>query len=390
MNSFEQDIFIEFIEMPQWDQLEREWLELETRSDSSFFTSWSWTGCWLACLPKNIRPKLLRAKIGEITFAMGLMVARNELRHNLMPVKSLNLHAIGDPFFDVNFIEYNGFLADRAMQSMVVPLMFEYLVLECGDWEELHLDGLTDASGFKLSGLGDLRIKRQQRIQHFVDLDEVRLSGGDYLSLLGQNTRYNIRRSIKEFSKQGQVSLTAANNMDEALDFLSGLKQLHQTYWQSRGLPGAFANPFFEIFHDRLIRTSFDFGKIQLIRISAGDRTFGYLYNFIHRGVVHNYQSGFDYTVCKRQYSPGLVSHSMVVNYNASQSHQAYDFMAGDAQYKRSLGTHSGEMEWIVLQRNLFKFRLEDNLRNAKRCLKSFLSNKFRSRQTEKSAENSL
>ena len=49
----------------------------------------------------------------------------------------------------------------------------------------------------------------------------------------------------------------AAADVEEALDYLSRLKQLHQAYWTRRGKPGAFANEFFERFHRALIRERF-------------------------------------------------------------------------------------------------------------------------------------
>lgn len=360
---------VEFTELPPREQLERDWLELEAHSDSTFFTSWSWIGCWLACLPSRIQPKLLRVTSGEKTVGMALFVSRRFLRHRLIPVKGLYLHATGDPLIDEITIEYNGFLADRELQPIVVTQLLKYIVLHLNEWDELNLDGVTNILSSMLPDFDGLHVSNQRQICHYVDLDEVRGSGGDYLSLLAKNSRYQIRRSIKEFSKQGTIALTAAGNADEALDFLEGLKHLHQTYWQSRGLPGSFAYVFFETFHKRLIRSRFDCGEIQLIRFKVGDRTLGYLYNFVWQDIVYNYQTGFDYTIAENNNQPGLVTHSMAIEYNASCGHKIYDLMAGDYQYKRQLGTHSVYMDWMVLQRDRLKFRLEDGLRQIKRRL---------------------
>jgi len=234
------------------------------------------------------------------------------------------------------------------------------------DWDELHLDGVTEITGSHLPTLADMRVTRRQSCNYFVDLVEVRAAGGDYLSLLGQNTRYNIRRSIKEYVKQGPMVLTVANNIDEAFKFIAGLKQLHQSYWQSRGLPGAFTNVFLESFHEKLIRTRFASGEIQLICAKVGDRTLGYLYNFVQCGKVCNYQSGFDYTICEEKNRPGLVIHSLAIEYNTSLGHIVYDLLAGDSDYKLALSTHTAGMEWIVLQRDQLKFRIEDGLRHFK------------------------
>jgi CelD/BcsL family acetyltransferase involved in cellulose biosynthesis len=369
MNTLGSDIFVEYVELPAHECLEREWLELEARSDASFFISWSWIGCWLSCLPQHIQPKLLRATRGREVVALGLLVSRQFRRHRLFPVKGLFLHSTGDPLYDEITIEYNGFLADRALQSVIIPRLYEHLTAMSDDWDELHLDGVTEISGFQLQDLIGLRVQRQQECVNYVDLDEVRAAGGDYLSLLSQNSRYNIRRSIKEYAKQAPITLTAAMSVDEAFEFLAGLKQMHQVYWNSRGFPGAFANVFFESFHNRLISTRFDCGEIQLIRVNIGNRTLGYLYNLIQHGQVSNYQTAFDYTICDKHNRPGLVVHALAIEYNVTLGYSVYDLMAGSYIYKQTLGTSSREMEWIVLQRDRLKFRLEDSLRHLKRLL---------------------
>lgn len=373
MDTCEQESVIKLVELPPLTLLEREWRELESRSDASFFTSWSWIGCWLSCLPSHIQPRLLRAARGKEVVGLGVLVSRDFWRHRIFPVKGLYLNATGDPLLDQITIEYNGFLVDRRLQKVLVPQLYQYLATSFADWDELHLDGVTEDIGFQFQNLIGLQTQRKRECFNYVDLDEVRLSDGDYLSLLGSSTRYNIRRSIKEFTKQGPVTLAVARTVGEALEFLSGLKKLHQARWLSRGLPGAFGYPFFESFHEELICARFDCGEIQLIRTNAGDRIIGYLYNFLHRGIVHNYQTGFDYTICKRQYSPGLVTHSMAIEYNTSQGHRVYDLMAGSSQYKQAIGIHLGKMDWIVLQRDRLKFRIENGIRQIKHSLQSIV-----------------
>jgi len=115
---------------------------------------------------------------------------------------------------------------------------------------------------------------------------------------------------------------------------------LHQAYWQQKGLPGSFANPFFNEFHAELIRSHFAEGSIQLLRMSAGKAVLGYLYNFVDQGRVYNYQSGYDYELCQKQYSrPGFVTHVYAVELNRTAGHHIYDFMAGDSEYKQLLGS---------------------------------------------------
>jgi hypothetical protein len=139
---------------------------------------------------------------------------------------------------------------------------------------------------------------------------------------------------------------------------------LHQAYWQQKGLPGSSAGPFFDEFHAGLVRSLFAEGAIQLLRLRAGDGILGYLYNFVDRGRVYNYQSGYDYELCpKQQGRPGLAAQVYAVEFNRTAGHQVYEFMAGDSQHKQNLGLGSTDMDWLMAQRSRLRFALEDYLR---------------------------
>jgi CelD/BcsL family acetyltransferase involved in cellulose biosynthesis len=173
---------------------------------------------------------------------------------------------------------------------------------------------------------------------------------------------------MRLYEETGPVVLTVAASSDEALAYLQGLKALHQPYWNQRGRPGAFACPFFEAFHKALIRRCFDDGGIQLVRIAAGEDVIGYIYHFVAGGTVYQYQSGFRYDDDPKL-KPGLVSHYRAIAYNLERGADIYDFLAGESQHKKSLGTHTTEMDWLVLQRRRLKFVVENHLRDIKHRL---------------------
>jgi CelD/BcsL family acetyltransferase involved in cellulose biosynthesis len=119
------------------------------------------------------------------------------------------------------------------------------------------------------------------------------------------------------------------------------------------------------------VAARFGAGEIQLLRLRAGgQREVGYLYNFVRRGVVHAYQSGFRYNPDPRL-KPGLVSHALAIEHNLATGARLYEFMAGASRYKASLGTLSGEMAWLVLQRDRLALRAEAALRAAVRAGRS-------------------
>ncbi len=344
--------------LPALEELAAEWRDLESRSVGSFFTSWSWIGLWIRLLNNATDLRLIRAAAGQQTVGLGVLVGRAEHRNRVIFSKTLRLHATGNLDFDILAIECNGFLVARGAEEMVSLAMLNHLIARERTWDELVLDGLWGTPQWPIHAAG-VRPRAKHYANHYVKLAAVRQAPGGYLSLLGAKTRSRIRRSCKEYGAVGPLTLHAATDKTQALEFFEGLKTLHQSYWISRGKPGAFANPFFERFHRQLVDEAFNRGEVQLLAMDVGGRRLGYIYNFIYQGRVYNYQSGLDYALCDKHNRPGLVAHAYAIEFCAHSGHDIYDFLAGDAEYKQALGTDVGVMSWIVLQRNRLRFRVE-------------------------------
>ena len=62
---------------------------------------------------------------------------------------------------------------------------------------------------------------------------------------------------------------------------------------------------------------------------ARGDRVAGYLYNFVHRGWVAAYQSGFDFGDDADRLRPGLVSHALAIEHYRRAGVRVYDFLGG-------------------------------------------------------------
>ena len=99
---------------------------------------------------------------------------------------------------------------------------------------------------------------------------------------------------------------------------------------------------------------------LQLIKIYCGDSVIGYLYNFLWRGTVYCYQSGFRYSTAEAKLKPGLVCHSLAIDYNRENGRSVYNFLAGDSRYKRSMSTDTHKLTWLILQRRRLRFRFEN------------------------------
>ena len=110
--------------------------------------------------------------------------------------------------------------------------------------------------------------------------------------------------------------------------------------------------------HRSLIARCLPEGNAELLRISAGDEPIGYLYNFIWRGWIGTYMSGFAYEDDARL-KPGLVSYYLCAERHLADGMRVQDFLAGAYRYKTSLGKPGPDMVWLALQRPRLRFRLE-------------------------------
>jgi CelD/BcsL family acetyltransferase involved in cellulose biosynthesis len=344
---------------PRDTRVEHFWHQLEARSQPPYFLSWGWIENWLAALPVDETPQLaLVTEDGEPAAAFFLG-SRRVRRHLVVPSNALYFNATGSPRHDELCIEHNGLLANAGVRRSLGAI----LDLLPGDWDELFLPA-TDRYAFDDLGaaaaLGSYRVRiDRESAAPFVDLESVRSVEGGYISLLGASTRTQLRRTRRIV---GDLDLEIAEDIHQALDIWSELLRLHARRWADRGERGAFADPWFERFHRRLIETRLPSGEIQLMRVRAGTTTIGCLYNFVYRGRVLFYQSGlaaFDDPHIK----PGFLCHAAAVEYNALAGYQLYDLLGGASRYKQSLATGAARLVWLRVQRHRMRFALEDQLR---------------------------
>lgn len=349
-------------EVNDLEYLGRKWRDLEGRSEPSIFQSWGWIGTWLRMLPPSLVPRILVVEVENRIAGLAVVFFRVTRRHSWLRSRGVYLNETGNSSYDALTIEYNGILAEKTAAAGVIAAALEFLVEQKTDWDELFVSGVDARyqSYIRDASLSMHLISRQPCA--YVDLDAVRESGGDYLACLSRNTRSQLRRALRRYNEIGETAIVAASDSTGALQYFSEMKSLHQDYWIGRGQPGSFNNPFFETFHRAFIEDRFADGEIEMLRVNAGKTVVGYLYNFRHNGFVYAYQSGFNYTggnVLK----PGIVSHYLAVQRNLERGESGYDFMAGEAQHKKSLGTHQRELLWLSARRDRVKYQVEDMAR---------------------------
>lgn len=333
------------------------WRELEQVAPT-YFLSWGWIATWLAMLPRACIPELAVVRDAGRPIAACFLARRRVLEHHLVPRRARFLNTTGVPRFDELCIEHNTIVGVPALETLLARLPH--------DWDELVLPALDrDALPHLPSASWRVRVEREVAAP-YVDLERVRAAPGGYLSVLGSQTRAHVRRARRA---AGKLAIEHATDLAQAISIYDELVALHTASWRARGQPGAFADPWFDSFHRRLIADRFAANEIELVRVRAGERTIGCLYNFVWRGRVAMYQSGFAPAASARD-KPGFVCHAAAIEAAAAAGHAVYDFLGGNAEYKRSLSTDRGALVWLRIQRPLVRFFIEDRLRDWRRAVR--------------------
>ncbi len=342
-----------------------------------FFLSPAWIRPWLAAVPADHALWLFQALRDNRPIAAAVIGFHQNKDVGLIAGRNAYLHETGLRRLDRLEIEDNGLCfvdgLDDSDRLRVVGLLRTALSTELCDEVILRNLAPDQAALFEQAFTGGPfhRLQRQTAPRPWVDLSAVAGMddvAGAYLKSLSRNSRQALQRSKRLYAERGALRLERAETVAQGLEFFDRLKVLHQESWRRRDRADAFEGGYFEPMHRDLIAGSLPAGQVDLLHIRAGDETLGYLYNFVHGGWIHSYQSGFAQAEDNRL-KPGLVCHHLAIVDAASRGLRAYDFLGGDARYKRSLGNRVDEL--ISLRFAASSFR--GQLRRAAQTVRSAL-----------------
>lgn len=342
--------------------LQLEWMALESRADTTFFTTWCWTDSWLRTFQPAAR--VARIQYDGLLVGLGLFTCLPEVRHGWLRSRVLRLARTGQPRQDQIWIEYNNLLLDRQHVENATAA-FNAFLLQQSDWDELEIGAATPQVIANFSHPTLQPVERWSAPTFGVDLTALRRNGKQYLDSLSRNARYQINRSAKRYREQGPLTLRCFNGESDILQHWQALGSLHRQRWGNQPEQSGFANPDFEAFHLDLLATAAPSGCVELCTLSAGDRLLGCLYNFIHQNRVYFYLSGIQQE-SDAHLKPGLLIHALAIQHYLDRGLEYYDFMGGEARYKRTLATEAGTLQMVSFQRPRLRLKIEQLARQVK------------------------
>lgn len=354
----------------QFDDVKEVWTSMLKKCPHSYYLAWPWTELWLKSLPDDCSISFVAGFMNGSPVVAFFLGAQTTTRHRFFKFRRLSLNQTLIPNIDIIWIEYNGILIDPEI-TITLGSLLEHLPVK--SWDEFSILRCSPVFQPNLIIDEDLDKKYHLEIQtcesFYVDLDKIRSNNDDYFGLLSPNRRQQIRRSIKEYEKFGEIEIFIAGNTDEALELFDELTEIHQKTWTEEGHTGALSGTYIIDFHKNLISRRFEHGEIQLIKVSAGDHVLGCIYNLIYEGKVYFYICGFNY-LPGNLYRSGLVCHSFAIMHNAGIGLNSYDFLEGDDSYRKSLSTDHNEMQTIRVRKRDVKHRaasIIDTMRSGKK-----------------------
>jgi hypothetical protein len=286
--------------------------------------------------------------------------------------KRLGLNQSLEPRLESLTLEENGFANTTSQQSLqLLPQLLTQLNNKKG-WDELRFSAvnqpLADAlfGWAKTSGLIAYEYSNDETF--WVDFSTLAQSDNEpYLSSRSANCRQQLRKAKRQIQDQlGELAIETATSIEQANLWLNCLGRLHQQRWPSKNPLEGFSNPQFGQFFSTLIEDGLAEGKVQLVKISAGVKPIGYLYNLVKDGRVSFLMSGIDYDGTDK-YKPGLLCHWLAIEMNLANGMQVYDFLNGANRYKESLSTHRAAVKTVVIARKRLGLWLENKIRQRRR-----------------------
>jgi len=348
------------IKQSNLEQIEQQWRELEKTANNSIFIHWPFIYTWLNYIEYN--GNILSVHFNNTVVGLGILT-ENISSKNGIRIKQLWLNRTGNEALDQIWSEYNSILCTKGLEHSIHAAIIDYFETTLTDYDELII------------GVSDYHIKETPRpnnitqytswksISYQTNLTKNCQQWDSFLSTLSANTRSQIKRSVKLYGGINDITLARANSKEEALEFLTKAGTFHKVRWANQN--SGFNNPKFVRFHHDFISNNFHLNIIDLLKIKTGNKTIGYLYNFLYNKRVYFYLSGITYDTDNRL-KPGLVAHCLAINYYAKQGYDLYDFMGGEGRYKQSLSTSSDVLIVSNFRRKTLPFIASSIIRRIK------------------------
>jgi CelD/BcsL family acetyltransferase involved in cellulose biosynthesis len=341
------------------------WQDLEKRAESNVFLSWAWIGNWLEIISGKIF--LVEAVVNDQVVGLSFFVEKKRRIFGLFPIKQWHLHRTGNIHQDQIWIEYNDFLLDVNDSDAVRKRMIESIYSFDPLIQEVVIGLSTQDVMIKFAeSFGNQYFQLRALIETLAYRVEAK---GTYLKeVLSKNARSQVIRSENLLNKLGELDFYVLTKTEDVKQAIEEISKIHIKRWHKSVEGSGFTNASFNDFHRLMI--SDDWNNIpQVSVLSLNQKPIGYLLNYVYKDKVFFYLSALT-SFQENKIKVGITLHTKAIQYYIDQGIYSYDFLGGEARYKRSLSNKEYNLSLGCFQRNHFILNLENKFKDYKSIFK--------------------
>jgi CelD/BcsL family acetyltransferase involved in cellulose biosynthesis len=321
----------------------------EASGSESVFVSTAWMQAWIDLYGAGFQGSWVHWE-ADGRVVGGCLLVERVIRVRNIPFHSLFLNATGQAAEPTPFAEYNDLLVVPGHADAVAADFARMLRKRA--WSRLLLSGHEHGgvAARALEALGSAQMEQECKSARYVDLQA--LGDRPFEATLGGKAGTRVRRNRREFQERlGEITVRRADDVGEALHFFAQMRELHLARFGHREVGTTLAAEAVVAFHHRVIEALFEAGGVEMLRVGTAERAIGFLYNFVVRGKVLVFQTGFAYEPTST-WSPGLLTHALAIEHYRLRGLREYDLLAGDALYKRMLCNGERPLCWTTVYRD--------------------------------------
>ncbi len=297
----------------------------------TFFMSRAWLEAWLQSLPS---PPLL------ITFCknnvlVGFVLLQSRPVHRALPFfKTQCCNQAGVQKYDQAWIEFNRIYCQPEYHESCVDALLSGFP-DMPSTVQLYISMADDKHDWLKAATSRAQPTLVEEVTGYKRSLRATTTVDSIIQSLSKNSRSQIRRSLKKAeSVWGPITVVSSAGSEKAKDFMA-LGKLHKTRWQHTAEGSGFSNDAF-LNHHHFIIKHFPH-LVDVVTVKAGTHLLGMCYNFLWEKRVEFYCCGINDTVPDKHIKPGYLVHLYCMAYYAERGYTEYDFLGGDAQYKKTL-----------------------------------------------------
>lgn len=316
------------------DALREDWEELIGHcAQSSFFLTWSWVRLWWQTYaPPQSKLYLLTGRDSENRL-IGLAPFYWQQRRffGVPHLRDLNFLGTGA---GIKTSEHLDLLARRGYERVFAETCATFLLAR-HDWDRLWLWNIPEQSTVLPhlhEAFGQAARLNVCDHPHHIDVSATwETTQQSWTRKFGNN----IERCARNLQKQFATELRRVETESELEVALNEFVRLHQIRWQAKGASGSFAYPKFESFLRDAMRQALRENRLAFWTYHFDGQCVATLLAFLHNGVAHYFQGGFDMEYARHSLGSVMVAQCIRACVEDPQIRE-FDFMGGGATYKGS------------------------------------------------------